>query len=51
MSRFLKKFLKYFNGTAISTSFELPSAGGFPVILTLDLNDSEFSIAAAASSL
>ena len=39
--RVLQKLLKYFNGTAILTSFVLPLAGYFPVIFTLDLNDSE----------
>ena len=41
ISRILQKLLQYFNGTAISTSFALPSAGVFPVIFILDLNDSE----------
>ena len=31
--------INYFDGTTISTFFLLPSAGGFPVILILDLND------------
>ena len=35
---FSKNLLKYFNGTIISTSFVLPSAGVFPVIFILDLN-------------
>ena len=38
---FSKKLLKYFNDTIISASFALPSAGVFPVIFILDLNDSE----------
>ena len=38
--RVLQKVLKYFNGTIISRSFVLPSAGVFLVIFTLDLNDS-----------
>ena len=33
--------LKCFNGTFISTSFVLSSAGVFPAIFILDLNDSE----------
>ena len=37
----LQKLLKYFNGTIISASFVLLSAGVFPVIFILDLNDSE----------
>ena len=41
ISRVLQKLLKYFNGTIILTSFVLPPAGVFPVIFTLDLNDSE----------
>ena len=43
ISRILKKFLKYFNGIIILTSFVLSPAGVFPVIFTLDLNDSEFA--------
>ena len=39
-----QKLFKYFNGTAILTSFVLPEAGVFPVILILHLNDSEFTI-------
>ena len=31
--RVLRKLLKYFNGTTISTSFLKPAAGAFPVIL------------------
>ena len=37
ISRVTQKLLKYFNGT----SFVLPSLGLYPVILILDLNDSE----------
>ena len=40
ISRFLQKLLRYFNGAIISTSFSLPTAGLFPVIFILDLNDS-----------
>ena len=43
-SRLLKKLLKYFKGTTISTYFVLPSAGSLPVILALNLNDSEFTM-------
>ena len=50
ISRVFQKLRKYFNGTAISTFFVLPSARVFLVILILDLNDSEYSIAAAGSS-
>ena len=39
ISRVLQKLLKYFNGTAISTYFELPSSGVLPVIFALNLND------------
>ena len=42
ISRVLQKLLKYFDGTAISTSLVLPAAGVLPAILTLDLNGSEF---------
>ena len=38
----LQKLLKYFNGTAISTSLVLPAARPLPIILTLTLNDSEY---------
>ena len=41
ISRVLQKLLKYFNGTIISISLALPLAGVFPVIFTLDSNDSE----------
>ena len=41
ISRVLQKLLKYFNGTIISTSFELPTAEAFSVIFISDLNDSE----------
>ena len=37
ISRILQKWLKYFNGTIILTSFVLPAAGVFPVIFILDL--------------
>ena len=41
ISRVLQKLLKYFDGTAIVTSFVLPSAGILPVIFILGLNNSE----------
>ena len=41
ISRALQKLFKYFNETAILTSFVLPVAGVFPVILILCLNDSD----------
>ena len=50
-SRVPQKLLKYFNGTAISTSLILPTAGILPLILALDLNDSESGITACDSSL
>ena len=46
-----QKLLNYFNSTDILTSFTLPAAGVFPVILVLDFSDSEFGIVAAGSSL
>ena len=39
--RVIQKLLKYFNGTDISKHFVLRSSGVFPVILILDLNDSD----------
>ena len=39
--RVLQKLLKYLNATAISRSFVLPAAGVFPVILILNLNNSD----------
>ena len=50
ISRILQKLPKYFNGTAISTPFVLPSAGVFPVIFTLDSNNTESVIAALSAS-
>ena len=41
ISRVLQNLLKYFNDTAISTSFALPSLGVFFLIFAWDLNDSE----------
>ena len=51
ISSVLQKLLKYFSGTIISTSLILPSSGVFPVIFTLDLNDSEFAMLSLGSSL
>ena len=42
-ARVLQKLLKYFNDTAISTYFVLPSSGDFLVVFTVDLNDSELA--------
>lgn len=36
--RILQKLLKYFNGTAVSTSLVLPAAGVLPIILALNYN-------------
>ena len=51
ISRVLQQLLKYFNGTAILTSFVLSSTGVFPVILILYLNDSDSVILSFGSSL
>ena len=51
ISRVLQKLLKCFNGTAILTSFVLPAAGVFPVILVLYLTDSDSVILSFGSSL
>ena len=51
ISRVLRKLLKYFHGTIISTSFSLPSSGVFPVIFIFDLNDSESAKLPFGSSL
>ena len=49
ISRVLQKLLEYFNGTIISTSFELPLLGVFPVIFTLNLNDLESAMLSLGS--
>ena len=49
--RAIQKLLKYFNGTDISKYFVLRSSGVFPVILILDLNDSDSVILSFDSSL
>ena len=41
ISRVFQKVLKYFNGSIISMSFVLPSAGVFSAVFILDWNDSE----------
>ena len=51
ISRVLEKLLKYFNGTAILTSFVEPVAGVFPVVLVLYLNESDSVILSFGSSL
>ena len=45
VSRVFRKFLKYFNDTAILTSFVLPAAGDFPDILILNLDESNSKFA------
>ena len=51
ISRVLQKLLKYFNGTIISASLALPLARVFPVIFTLNSNDSESAKLLFGSSL
>ena len=51
ISRVLQKLNKYFNGAAISTSFVLPAAGIFPVILFFNLNGSDCVILSFRSFL
>ena len=51
ISRVLQKLLKYFNGTAISTSFLLTAGGAFPVIFILHLKHSDGVILSFVSSL
>ena len=51
VSRVLQKLLKYFNGTAILTSFVLSAAEVLPVILILYLNDSDSVILSFDSCL
>ena len=40
ISRVLQMLLEYFNGTTISASFLLPTAGTVPVILALNFSNS-----------
>ena len=47
----LQKLLKYFNGTAISTSFVSLAPGTFPVILILNLNNLDCDILSFGLSL
>ena len=49
--RGIQKLLKYFNGTDISKIFVLWASGVFPVILILDLNDSDSVVLSFDSSL
>ena len=51
ISKVFQKWVKYFNGTAIGTYFELPSAGVSPAIVVFDFSDWEFTIAGAGSTL
>ena len=50
ISRVIQKSL-YSNGTIISTSFVLPSAGVFPLSFILNLSDPEFVKLSFVSSL
>ena len=51
ISRVPQNLLKHFNGPIILTSFLLPSAGVFPVISVLGLNDSKSIKLSFGSSL
>ena len=51
ISGLLQKLVKYFNDTAILTSFVFPATVVFPVILILYLNDSDSAIVSLGSSL
>ena len=51
ISRVLQKSPKCFNETSISTSFVLPAPEDFPLLVTLDLNNSESLKVAFGSSL
>ena len=50
-SRVLQKLLKYFSDRTTSTSYVLPSADVFPVIVILDLHDWESAELLFGSSL
>ena len=50
ISRVLQQLLKYLNDTTISTFSALVSSGDFPVILTLNMSDSESLIGSFGSS-
>ena len=45
------EFSKYFNGTAISTSYVLSASGALPVMLIMDLTVSDSVILSFCSSL
>ena len=51
ISKVLQKLLRYFNGTAILTSFVFPAAGVFPLTLILPLNVSDSIILSFGASL
>ena len=51
ISKVFQKLVKYFNGTAIETFFELPSAVVSPAMIVFDFSDWEFTIAAPGSTL
>ena len=48
ISRILQKLLKYINGAGISTLFVLSCSGIFPIIFTLDWNDSVIAALSAS---
>ena len=43
ISKVVKKLLKFFHDTAIFTFFVLPEGGINPVVLMLNLNDSDYT--------
>ena len=49
ISRVMQKLSQYFSDTTISTSFMLPTAGVFPVNLTLTLKDFKSAIGATSA--
>ena len=51
ISRDFQKLMNYFNDTSISTFFALPLSAVFPLILILDLDDSDSVILSFGSSL
>ena len=51
ISRVFQKLLKYFNGTAILTTFALPFLGLFSVTFTWDMHESKSIKVSLGSSL
>ena len=49
--RILQKLLKCLNGTAISTSFVLPTSEVFLVALISDLTESEYALAVLSAAI